>query len=87
VGATVAGGCVATGAVVAGGCVATGAAVVAAGPQEVSSSEVRTSRLTTEESINFLLISFTPFAYELQSDIGRGGLAYLQKFNLLCKVR
>jgi hypothetical protein len=57
-GAVVAGAAVA-GAAVAGAAVA-GTGVVAVGPQEESSSEVKMTRLTTEESMYFLLISFSP---------------------------
>jgi hypothetical protein len=64
VGAVVAGAEVAGACVAGGGWVAGGAAVVAAGPQEDSSSEVRMNRLAIEENTIFLFISHSPFGSE-----------------------
>jgi hypothetical protein len=76
-GAVVAGAAVA-GAAVAGAAVG-GTAVVAAGPQDESNSVVRTIRLTSEESIIFLLISLLLFSENVQSDINWGECSHICK--------
>jgi hypothetical protein len=54
--------------VAAGASVTDGAAVVAGPPQAERSSEVRTSRLTKDQSTDFLFISLSPFI-SLEMDV------------------